>query len=95
MDPPYCPKLQQIEIFWANGKNHVAELFADDTTIRDVVRRLHLQDGWCGNENHLKESNAEFTCGMRCRKLVEVALQYANVEYLPLCTGLKGAIGTL
>lgn len=42
--PPYCPKVQPIETFWTNGKNHVANYYDNATTMRDVVHRL--QDGW-------------------------------------------------
>ena len=91
--PPYCPKLQPIEVFWAGGKNHVANFYDVDTTMRDVVRRL--QDGWYGNEHRLKKGDNEFTRGTTCKKLVALALRCAHAEYLPLCSGLEGTIGAL
>ena len=50
--PPYCPKVQTIETFWANGKNHIPDLDDNATTMRSVVRRL--QDGWYGNQHRLE-----------------------------------------
>ena len=60
--PPYCPKLQPIEMFWAAGKNHVANLYNTDTTMKHVIRRL--QDGWYGNENIIESTNNEYTKGV-------------------------------
>ena len=65
----YCPKVQQIKVFCANSKNHVAFLYNDVTTMRDVVRRL--QDGWYGNEHRLLPCDNVFTCGTTCAGLVQ------------------------
>ena len=34
--PPYCPALQPIELFWAHGKNYVAEKFQAGRTLDDA-----------------------------------------------------------
>lgn len=44
--PPYCPALQPIELFWAHGKNYVAEKYQLGCTLDDA-RRL-LREGWYG-----------------------------------------------
>ena len=36
---------QPIELFWAAGKNPVAEGYTNDRTLRDVVEQL--RGGWC------------------------------------------------
>ena len=42
--PPYYPELQPIELFWAAGKNHVAQKFETNQTMRNVVK--YLGEGW-------------------------------------------------
>ena len=91
--PPYCPKLQPIEVFWAGGKNHVADHYDVNTTMKDVVRRL--QDGWYGNEDKFDKKNNEYTEGIRCDGLVRKYEECCNAEYTPLCPGLQGQIGSL
>ena len=61
--------------------------------MRDVVRRL--QDGWYGNETPYQPCDDEFTRGTSCAGLVRQAIKCADTEYVPLCAGLEGAIGTL
>ena len=91
--PPYCPKLQPIEIFWANGKNHVADMYDNNTTMKDVVRRL--QDGWYGNDDHLTATDVEYSTGTTCSGLVKKAVDAADKEFIPLCPGITGQIGEL
>ena len=91
--PPCCPKVQPIETFWAAGKNHIARLYNASTTMRDVVRRL--QDGWYGNDHCLQPGNHKYTPGTTCKRLVKIAQQCADTEYLPLCPGIAGNISAL
>ena len=39
-NPPYCPELQPIDLFWAAGKNHVAMNYVHDQTMQNVVKYL-------------------------------------------------------
>ena len=91
--PPYCPKLQPIEMFWAAGKNHVANLYDSNTTMKDVIRRL--QDGWYGNDHQIESTDNEYTKGVRCEPLIRKCEECANAEYIALCPGLQGQIGNL
>ena len=91
--PPYCPKLQPIKLFWAAGKNHVADHFDTNTTMKDVVRRL--QDGWYGNDHRLQPRDIEFKTKTRCEALVKKCRASGDKEYIPLCPGLEGRIGNL
>ena len=81
--PPYCPKLQPIEMFWAAGKNHVANLYGSNTTMKDVIRRL--QDGWYGNDHQIESTDNEYTKGVRCEPLIRKCEECANAEYIALC----------
>ena len=91
--PPYCPKVQPIEVFWANGKNHVADMYDINTTLKDVVNRL--QDGWYGNDDHLPTTDIEYTRGTTCEGLVKKAIDAMDKEFIPLCPGIQGQIGRL
>lgn len=91
--PPYCPKLQPIEMFWAAGKNHVARHYDNNTKMKDVVNRL--RDGWYGNENRLDPQENEFTAGVTCQKLVNKCIESADKEYIALAPAVEGEIGAL
>ena len=91
--PPYCPKLQPIEIFWGNGKNHVANTYDTNTTMKDVLRRL--QDGWYGNENQLQPTDVEYTTGTTCEGLVRKEIKAGDKEYIPLSLEINERIGEL
>ena len=91
--PPYCPKLQPIEVFWANGKNHVADMYDNNTSMKDVVRRV--QDGWYGNEDQYERTHCEYTPGTNCAGLVKNAIDSMDKEFIPLSPGLEGRIGEL
>ena len=93
LDAPYCPDLQPIELFWAAGKNHVANHFADGIKMKDTVRRL--RDGWYGNNERFHEGDDEFHAVTDCKKLVTHSIGCADSTYIPLCDGISGAIGAL
>ena len=42
--PPYCPKLQSIERFWAAGKNHAGFMYIKGQTTKETIK--DLRDGW-------------------------------------------------
>ena len=44
--PPYCPKLQPIELFWCHGKSYVANQYNDKRTFKDLLPALRT--GWYG-----------------------------------------------
>ena len=82
-----------VLIFWGNGKNHVANTYDTNTTMKDVVRRL--QDGWYGNEHQLQPTDVQYRTGITCKGLVSKAIEAGNNEYIPLCPGINGRIGEL
>jgi hypothetical protein len=44
--PPYCPKLQPIELLWGVGKQRAATLYSKGCDLKTT--REHLRRGWCG-----------------------------------------------
>eukprot|EP00048_Salpingoeca_helianthica_P009572 m.137437 g.137437 ORF g.137437 m.137437 type:complete len:612 (+) comp14898_c0_seq4:228-2063(+) len=38
--PPYCPQFQPIELFWAHGKNYVADCFANGRSMAQAQEQL-------------------------------------------------------
>ena len=97
--PPYCPDLQPIEIFWAAGKNRVAEHYFEGRSMRLTVE--HLREGWYGN-HFPKMIGPELPDWMKrkavsCKKLVEKSVKMANTVFIPMCKdlGLSGTIGEL
>jgi hypothetical protein len=101
--PPYSPDLQPIELFWAAGKNHAAEMNYSGITMNEVVDNLH--HGWYGNEHVTPENdeNADPDNNwmfikkkpVDCFKLFMTAIKKANEKFIPLCDGLSGTIGDL
>jgi hypothetical protein len=91
--PPYCPDLQPIELFWAAGKNHVANHFIDGIKMKQTVSRL--RDGWYGNSDRFQEGDDEFHAVTDCKKLVQHAIGCADATFIPLSDGISGTIGAL
>ena len=90
---PCCLKLQPIEIFWGNGKNHVENANDTNTAMKYVVRRL--QDFWYGNEHKLQPKDDKYMTGTTCKGLVSKEIKARDNEYIPLCPGINGQIGEL
>ena len=91
--PPYCPDMQPIETFWAFGKNHVARLFEDETTMKQVVSRL--RDGWYGNADRYEKDHAEYSTQKDCSKLVKRSIRLMDTHFISLVDGISGKIGAL
>ena len=91
--PPYCPPLQPIEEFWGAGKNHVADCYDNQTTMKDVIRRL--QQGWYGSPPNISPQSDEYHGGVSCEGLIRRSITAADTQYIPLCPGLSGKIGEL
>ena len=108
--PPYCPQLQPIELFWACGKNFVADSHYGGRTMKETVK--HLRYGWYGNK-HLFDvpidtptnmyppfvmegrSKIRFRNPVNCESLVKTALKYANGKFMALADGISGTIDDL
>ena len=91
--PPYCPKLQPIELFWAAGKNHVALQHKYDMKMLDVVQALRV--GWYGNGCEFADNHPKHKRAVNCHKLWATCLRYAGTIYIPICDGISGDIGSL
>ena len=91
--PPYCPKLQPIEEFWGVGKGHVSRWFNNQTTMKDVIRRL--RDGWSGNDDRLQPGEMEYTTGTRCERLIQHVIDAMDNYFIPIAPGITGRIGQL
>lgn len=82
--PPYSPKLQPIELFWAAGKNHVAHEYFEGRTMRECVRQLRA--GWYGDGGNKQ--------ACRCKELVLTANRHAN-ELIQKLDGISGTLDAL
>ena len=91
--PPYCPKLQPIELYWGCGKNHVALQNKYDMKMKDVVSALRV--GWYGNQNEYPEGHPKRKRAVDCRKLWATCMKDAGTIYVPICDGISGEIGSL
>jgi hypothetical protein len=91
--PPYCPQLQPIELYWAAGKNYVANYHTNDRTMRDTIRQL--RQGWYGNGDEFEEDHKSYHAPVRCHALWETCLRIAAAKFVPLVDGLEGEIGSL
>ena len=47
--PPYCPKLQPIELVWGVGKQRAGALYSRGRNLKTT--REHLRRGWYGGES--------------------------------------------
>ena len=102
--PPYCYELQPMELYWATGKNHAADLSFQGRKMKQTV--ADLREGWYGNR-HLFPAGAgpnDFLAGncrcrykseVECPKLFETCVNFANKKFIPLCDGISGTIGNL
>ena len=101
--PPYCPDAQPIELFWASGKNHAADLVFDKRKMKETIE--HLREGWHGNIHRFEQGddggllNGDFTRPRKnkvdCKKLVATAVRYMNTKFMKIVDGLDGEIGNL
>ena len=91
--PPYAPKLQPIELFWAAGKNHVALQHHYGMKMRDVVQSL--REGWYGNGNTYPVNHPLAKRLVDCRGLWRTCLNFAGTIYVKICDGITGEIGSL
>jgi hypothetical protein len=98
--PPYSPELQPIELFWAGGKNFVANNMRFGMSMKEVVYLLRC--GWYGynnNDDSINEDNNQTTLKERkaidCEKLFNHVVNIINKKYIPLCEGLTGTLGDL
>ena len=91
--PPYCPKLQPIELYWACGKNHVALQNKYNMTMRDVVSALRI--GWYGNQNEYPKGHPKRKQAVDCRKLWGACMKNAGTIYVPICDRILSEIGSL
>ena len=91
--PPYAPKLQPIELFWAAGKNNVAMHHRYGMTMREVVKAL--REGWYGNGNAYPANHPLSKRAVDCSGLWRTALHCAGTIYVPICDGISGEIGDL
>ncbi len=82
--PPYCPKLQPIEVFWAQGKNNAMNNFAEGQTMRTAV--TNLRAGWYG------DGAGKAACS--CAGLVKKAKGEAT-NLIGKVDGLSGTIDAL
>lgn len=101
--PPYCAKLQPIELFWAAGKNYAAENCWNGRTMKQTVQLL--REGWYGNEQHWPDGCNSSWIGkenmMRrkvtsasCAGMVAKAEHYMNTFFIPIA-GFKGTVDNL
>ena len=51
--PPYCPKLQPIELVWGVGKQRAAALYMPGRTMAQT--KEHLRRGWYGGKGSADE----------------------------------------
>jgi len=91
--PPYCPELQPIELFWAAGKNHAANMFFSKRTMKGTVN--HLREGWHGNGETYPVDHLYRKAPVDCKKLYQESLKAAATKFVPLCEGISGTIGAL
>jgi hypothetical protein len=102
--PAYTPELQPIEMFWAAGKNYVAEKASFNTTCREVVERLRV--GWYGNEELFEDNESNNPNIERpydetihypadCGALFRHCIDDANKKFIPQCEGLSGTMDEL
>jgi transposase len=82
--PPYSPRLQPIELFWAGGKNHVARLYnpGQPRTIEET--RKQLREGFYGNAERPP---------IDCRNLVEHALKECDFYISNPAYRMVGSVG--
>lgn len=99
--PAYSPKLQPIEVFWAQGKNHAAWNYkvnenGSGPTMRQCV--AFLRAGWYGDI--ASQCPADLQTGRKacdCRGLVGLAQEEANIliNTAGVGDGLSGTITDL
>ena len=70
--PPYCPQYQPIELFWAHGKNYVADMVFPKRSL--IEARNQLRDGWYGCVN----SDGQRHRACDCSKLISHCLKEAQ-----------------
>ena len=85
--PPYCPKLQPIELYWACGKNFVARCYTDRRKFADIPEQLRT--GWYGGEDIWGVPHSPCDCG----KLVAHARKEMDKEVAAV--GWAGTVGRL
>ena len=101
--PPYCAKLQPIELYWAAGKNYAAENCWNGRTMRRTVQLL--REGWYGNRQHwpvgcnsdwIGEGNMlrRKMVPANCAGMVAKAEEYMNKFFIPIA-GFNGTIDNL
>jgi len=102
--PPYCPELQPIELFWAAGKNHAADMNVGKRKMKQCI--ADLREGWYGNRHLFPDDATEdsvlagnirrrFKKPVDCSKLIAKSIHFANTKFIPLCAGIAGTIGAL
>ena len=101
--PPYCAKLQPIELFWAAGKNYAAENCWNGRNMKETVQLL--REGWYGNEHLWPEGCDSSWIGegnmlrrkmvsASCAGMVAKAEEYMDKFFIPIA-GFKGDIDNL
>ena len=104
--PPYCPKLQPIELYWAGGKNHAATNYYGGRSMKETVN--DLREGWYGNAHlfpngplqknrlpTLPGSNRPIKYPIRCNKLVATAHGFIDSMFIKICDGISGTLQDL
>jgi len=101
--PPYCPDLQPIELFWAQGKGHAARRYTHGHRVRGAV--ADLRNGWYGNVYRTADGKKEIRhdkddefdiperkAPVDCAALIRHAVVCAN-KRIPYVKGLSGIVG--
>jgi hypothetical protein len=101
--PPYCAKLQPIELFWAAGKNYAAENCWNGRNMKQTAQLL--REGWYGNEHHWPDGCDSKWIGdgnmlrrkmvpASCAGMVAKAEHYMDTLFIPIAK-FKGTIDAL